>query len=133
MKKGTTMQDRISLCGDNCTYCPRFNAHTKEELQQVAKLWYRLGWRDTIVSEDDIKCPGCNPNKQCSYNLIDCTWEHEVKHCRSCFEYPCQKIERMLKKSREFKLICQEKCTDQEYAVLEKAFFEKHINLGKED
>ncbi|WP_303870322.1 DUF3795 domain-containing protein [Acetobacterium wieringae] len=127
------MQDRITLCGDNCTYCPRFNAHTQEELKQVAELWYHLGWRDRVVSPDEIKCPGCNPNKQCPYGLIDCTWEHEVRHCNQCVEYPCQKIERMLRKSREFKTMCQEICSDQEYAVLKKAFFEKHINLGKKD
>lgn len=125
------MQDRFTLCGDNCTYCPRFNAHTKEELRQVAELWYRLGWRDHIVSEEEIKCVGCNPNKACTYDLIDCTWENGVRHCNQCFKYPCDKIKMMLKKSKEYKKICQEKCTDQEYAVLEKAFFEKHINLEK--
>lgn len=30
--------DKITLCGDNCTYCPRYNAHTNEELERVAEL-----------------------------------------------------------------------------------------------
>jgi hypothetical protein len=126
------MQDRITLCGDNCTYCPRFNAHTSEELKQVAELWYRVGLRDRIVSEEEIKCIGCNPGKQCTYALIDCTWENGVRQCSQCPFYPCDKIKMMLKKSKEYKKICQEKCTAEEYAVLKKAFFEKHINLEKD-
>ena len=44
------MENRITLCGDNCTYCPRFLAKTEEELQEVAKLWYRVGLRSLYLS-----------------------------------------------------------------------------------
>lgn len=37
------MEEKITLCGDNCIACPRYNAHSKEELRQVAELWYRVG------------------------------------------------------------------------------------------
>lgn len=49
---------KITLCGDNCIECPRYNAHSEEELRNVAELWYRMGWRDHIVSNEEIKCEG---------------------------------------------------------------------------
>ena len=43
------MKEKITLCGDNCIMCPRYNANTNEELKAVAELWYKFGWRNTIV------------------------------------------------------------------------------------
>lgn len=40
---GEIMGEMITLCGDNCTECPRYNAHTDEELRSVAELWYKVG------------------------------------------------------------------------------------------
>ncbi len=61
------MENRITLCGDNCTYCPRFLAKTKEELQEVANLWYRVGLRDHVVSTAEIACEGCSSHKTFTY------------------------------------------------------------------
>lgn len=44
------MKEKITLCGDNCIECPRYNAHTEEELKAVAELWYKVGWRECVVS-----------------------------------------------------------------------------------
>ena len=30
------MKEKITLCGNNCIECPRYNAHTDEELNIVA-------------------------------------------------------------------------------------------------
>jgi hypothetical protein len=37
----------------------------------------------------------------------------------------------MLKRVEEYKEICKTKCTQEEYDILEKAFFEKEVNLNK--
>lgn len=29
------MEERITLCGDNCIECPRYNAHSEAELKRV--------------------------------------------------------------------------------------------------
>lgn len=47
------MEEKITLCGDNCIECPRYNAHTDEELQAVAELWYRVGWRENRYKRRD--------------------------------------------------------------------------------
>ena len=61
------MEERITLCGDNCIECPRYNAHSEAELRNVAELWYRVGWRDMVVSNEEITCTGCSSHKDCTY------------------------------------------------------------------
>ena len=57
------MNEMITLCGDNCLFCPRYNARTEAERKEVAELWHRIGWRTTVVSGDEIACNGCNAQK----------------------------------------------------------------------
>lgn len=125
------MKEKITLCGDNCLECPRYNAHTDEELKAVAELWYRVGWRKTIVSNEEIACSGCPSHKQCTYQLVECTKEHDVDKCNQCGEFPCMKINNMLESSAKYKTRCKEVCSEQEYIVLERAFFDKENNLMK--
>lgn len=60
--------EKITLCGDNCLECPRYNTYTDEELNKVAKLWHKVGWRDRVVSNEEIRCVGCSSDKQCTIN-----------------------------------------------------------------
>ena len=123
------MEDKITLYGYNCIACPRYNAHSKEELEQVAKLWYRVGWRDRIVSADEIACSGCSSHKQCTYGLVACIKEHQVNKCNQCIEFLCNKITDMLEQSKMYQSKCEEVCSQEEYEQLEKAFFDKENNL----
>lgn len=125
------MYEKITLCGDNCIECPRYNANSDEELKKVAELWYRVGWRNSIVSNKEIGCLGCSSHKQCTYHLVECIKKHNVEKCNQCNEFPCQKILDMLIRSKEYQEKCMEVCTEQEYASLEKAFFDKENNLRK--
>ena len=125
------MEEKITLCGDNCMACPRYNAHSDDELKAVAQLWYKVGWRECVVSNEDIVCNGCSSHKKCTYQLVECTKEHGVNKCNQCSEFPCDKIRDMLERSGEYKRKCKEICSDQEYIILEKAFFDKENNLKK--
>lgn len=125
------MKEKITLCGDNCIACPRYNANSDEELQAVAELWYRVGWRDRIVSSEEINCTGCHSHKQCTYQLVDCTKEHEIEKCNQCNSYPCDRISQMLVRSKEYQVRCKEVCTPDEYKQLAKAFFDKKNNLAR--
>ena len=62
--------EKITLCGDNCCKCPRYLAKTNGELEKVAELWFRIGWRDRIVPIEEIRCTGCTSHKQCTYCLV---------------------------------------------------------------
>ena len=125
------MEEKITLCGDNCLCCPRYNAKSDDELEKVAELWYRISFRDKIVSNDEIKCDGCSSHKKCTYNLVECTHNHNVEKCNMCNEFPCDKINDMLKRSKEYQKKCREVCSEEEYKTLEKAFFDKENNLKK--
>jgi len=125
------MEEKITLCGDNCMECPRYNAHTNEELTAVAELWHKVGWRTHIVSNEEIACNGCSSHKQCTYQLVECTKEHRVSKCNQCDEFRCAKIHAMLERSAEYEKRCKEVCSEQEYSVLKKAFFDKENNLKK--
>ena len=123
------MNELITLCGDNCRECPRYNAHTREELRSVAELWHRIGWRTTIVSCEEIACTGCSPHKECTYQLIRCTKAHGVQKCSDCAAFPCQRIRELLARSAAYQRRCREVCTPGEYAALERAFFQKERHL----
>lgn len=123
--------EQITLCGDNCLECPRYLAKTDAELKKVAELWYRIGWRDTIVLVDEIKCSGCSSHKNCTYHLVECVKENGVEKCNQCSKFPCDKIETMLKRSHDYQEVCRKLCTEKEYTMLEKSFFNKEENLKK--
>lgn len=131
MKNNYDRMKKITLCGDNCIECPRYNAHNNDELQKVAELWYKVGWRDKVVSNEEIACTGCSSHKECTYDLVNCTKMHNVQKCNQCLEFPCKKISDMLERSRVYQQHCEKVCTKEEYVMLEKAFFDKENNLKK--
>lgn len=73
-----------SVCGDDCAVCPRYVARTEEELHATAVFWHRAGWRDRVVSNEEIRCTGCGSRATCSFMLLPCAREHGVDACREC-------------------------------------------------
>ena len=123
--------EKITLCGDNCLECPRYLAKTNRELEKVAELWFRIGWREKIVSIDEIKCSGCSSHKQCTYHLVECTKKNNVEKCNQCSQFPFNKIDDMLRRSNEYERKCREVCTAEEYQMLKSSFFNKKQSLSK--
>ena len=122
-------QPIYSCCGDDCAVCPRFQASTAEELRQTARFWHEVGWRDHIVSNDEIRCSGCGTRQRCTFMILPCMKEHAVSKCKDCDRYPCEKIEDMLKRSQINAAECRAHCTDEaEWKMLERAFYEKEKN-----
>ena len=104
---------------------------TDEELFNIATLWYKIGYRDKVVINNEIKCNGCTIKNFCRYNIIDCTQKHSVQNCGECSEYPCSKIIKAFEKTMLFEPKCKEVCTEQEYEIMSKAFFCKKHNLDR--
>ena len=57
----------IAACGNDCAACPRYTASpyekTGDELTHTAQLWMKIGYRDHVVSSEEIsylwqRCPG---------------------------------------------------------------------------
>ena len=119
----------ISACGNDCSVCPRHMPKTDEELHKTAELWYRLGLRDCVVTNDEIKCFGCKPDNRCRYDVVNCAAEKEIENCGQCGEYPCSKIELAFETALTYEPMCKERCTAEEYTIMRKSSLEKKKNL----
>ena len=123
----------ISVCGDDCAVCPRYLARTDEELHETAVFWFETGWRDHVVSNEEIKCTGCGCRATCSFMLLPCTKEHNVAMCYECTDFICDKVSDTLNGSNEKMIRCRENCeSDREFELFKRAFYEKEKNMRKE-
>lgn len=129
MEHAETLSPILSVCGDDCAVCPRFLAETEEELHETALFWYRCGWRNRVVSNDEIRCRGCGTRPSCTFQLLPCVREHGVKKCSSCPEFECEKVKDTLTRSAKKQQQCRAACeNEREYALLCRAFYEKEKN-----
>lgn len=123
----------IAACGNDCSACPRYVSHpyekTDTELRHTAELWMKIGYRDHIVSKEEISCNGCKPGNWCRYHVVKCCEGKGIKTCAECDEYPCSNMKDCFSVTNSFEPKCREVCTAQEYESLKKAFFEKEQNL----
>lgn len=119
----------IAMCGDNCTYCPRYVATESGEhtaLEKVKELWVRLGLRDPDSPVEDMACHGCMPENRCAYSgLRACVRARGHENCGVCEGYPCNLIDGMLDQSKKLKSHAVRVCTQEEMEMLHKAFFLK--------
>ena len=89
--------DRIlAACGNDCSACPRYVLHpfekTEEELRRTAELWAKIGYRDHIVTNEEIACNGCKPENWCRYRVVKCCEDKGIRTCAECDAYPCENI-----------------------------------------
>lgn len=119
----------IGICGDNCTFCPRYTATQnggKTEFEKVKELWVRLGLRDHDFPVQDMACNGCLPENRCAYGeLRKCVVGKAIENCGWCDDYPCNLIKASFMKSENLRSYANKVCTHEEMDVLHKAFFSK--------
>ena len=86
----------IAACGNDCSACPRYVAYpyekTEAELWHTAELWMKIGYRDHIVTNEEISCKGCRPENWCRYHVIKCCGDKGISNCSQCELYPCDNI-----------------------------------------
>ena len=128
------MEKIIAACGNDCSVCPRYVKHpyekTEAELRHTAELWMKIGYRDRVVSNEEISCTGCKPENWCRYHVAKCCDEHGIGTCGECREYPCERIQECFAVTKSFETDCRKACTEAEFRQLETAFFEKVKNLS---
>ena len=119
----------IGICGDNCSFCPRYIATqsgSMEELEKVKELWVRLGLREADFPAEGLKCKGCKPENNCAYKeLRSCANDRKVKNCGFCNEYPCKIVKNAFEKTEKLRLHAEMVCTRDELDILDKTFFSK--------
>ena len=125
----------IAACGNDCSACPRYVTHpygkTREKLRHTAELWMKIGYRDRVVSEEEIACTGCKPENWCRYRIVKCCHDRGIESCAECGAYPCADMEDCFRVTLSFEPKCRQVCDEREYEQLRKAFFEKRENLGR--
>lgn len=119
---------KIAICGDVCSECPRYKATKANDITEFAKtarLWYKAGYRDKIASAEELKCNGCSKELKCAHEINTCEYLGNKKNCGECDFFPCDKINMAFRKADISKEICRKKCTDEEFQMLNRAFFMK--------
>ena len=134
LKGKTDMAEKIiAACGNDCAVCPRYNKapyeKTEEQLKHTAELWYRIGYRDRIVSSEEISCTGCMADNWCRFGIAACAAEKNVRYCSGCDQYPCDTVLACFETAGSFSENCRTACTKEEFENIRKAFFEKRKNL----
>ena len=123
----------IAACGNDCAACPRYTkppfGKSAGELHKTAVLWHKIGYRNSVVSNEEIACTGCTVDNWCRYNIVKCVSEKQIDNCGQCENYPCEKITDCFKVTKSFIPACQAACSDEEFAMMKRAFFEKEENL----
>jgi hypothetical protein len=123
---------KLASCGNDCNHCPRFLATQSGDLNKlcgVARLWNRIGYREKIVSPEEIACHGCASSNWCRYGIRQCVIEMGVSNCGECDDFPCRNILGAMEKTLTFEKSVRERCSVEEYELLHKAFFLKRENL----
>ena len=123
-------ENLIMPCGDNCAYCPLHLAQTDEDLRRAAEIWFKLGTTKELLTAENIRCYGCETRHACS--VKKCIKRRGVEKCVLCPDFPCEMISPPPEKAEEHKKKYREICTDAEYEMYCKAFFEKEANLRKQ-
>ena len=121
--------DMNGVCGDNCTYCPRYTATQnggKIELEKVKELWVRLGLRDHDFNIKEMACHGCIPQNNCPYpDLCKCVSGKAHENCGFFFFFSCKLLNKVFDKSEKLESFAAKVCTREEMDTLKKAFFSK--------
>lgn len=125
------MEKIIAACGNDCAACPRHLPKTDAELKHTAELWQRIGYRDRVVSNQEIACSGCRPGNWCRYGIVECATARMIHHCGECREYPCARFEDCLHVTESFASDCATACDAEDMQTLKRAFFEKENNIAE--
>ena len=95
-------------------------------------MWERVGWRNRVLSPEEIKCGGCKTVKWCRYNEIrECAIKKQIDNCGECNKYPCGKLNVVFEKTVKYMEECKILFSEKDFHVLSKAFFTKKENLDQ--
>ncbi len=125
------MHKRIAACGNDCSACPRLLPKAEAQLRRTAQLWKDIGYRDSVVSAEEIACRGCTPGNWCRYGIAACADARAIEGCWACGEYPCERLEECFRTTESFRGACLKACSEAEWTALREAFFCKRENLEK--
>lgn len=99
-------------------------------MRRTAELWAKIGYRDHVVTNEEIACNGCKPENWRRYHVVKCCEDKGIRTCAECDAYPCESMKECFQITKSFEPMCRRVCTDEEFGRLKRAFFEKEENLA---
>ena len=129
---------KLAFCGNDCNICERYiatrsgDAVQAVQLEEVAVLWKRLGYRDSIEPPEKMACYGCSSALWCRFGIKECSLQSKAANCGRCGEYPCGKIETMFHWNLMHAERMKDKCSKKDYDRLLNVPDTKKQNLDKE-
>jgi hypothetical protein len=99
------MSKIVAMCGLICSDCIAFLATQKDDDIMRAKVVEAWSTENVRFELKDIDCDGCavggRLHKFCSVcEVRNCGLERGVANCAYCDEYPCEKLEKVLRSFR---------------------------------
>ena len=125
---------KLAFCGNDCNVCPRYIATLsgdEEQLKEAALMWKRAGWRDAVLSPEEIVCHGCSSVSWCRYGIRECALEKGVDNCGKCQDYPCEKLLKAFERTESYAKNIKESFSKEDYECFQKAFFLKKESLDR--
>ena len=125
---------KTGCCGDICEICPRYTATKSgdlKRLEEVAKLWKIVGWRDDRVAPKELTCYGCASVSHCDLGMKDCVLERGIDNCGQCHEYPCARLLDIFENNKKEAGICKSQFSSKDFQIFQEAFFSKKERLDK--
>jgi hypothetical protein len=126
---------KIGVCGDNCSYCPRYIATLSgdiKEFEKVKELWVRMGWSDESFPAENLVCYGCTTEVKCAYpQLRSCAAGKKISNCGLCDDYPCELANAAFKRTESLESVARGVCSEEEMDILNKAFLHKKNTLDR--
>lgn len=104
------MSEMIARCGFKCHACMAFkdNNMTPADQARVAEGW--LKYFGLTVSPETIRCNGCMAQDRGGYDfpsltcpIAPCVVERGLDNCAACADYPCAKIEELMRVCEQVK------------------------------
>ena len=104
------MEKMISYCGLVCSACPALlatKANDDGKRKEVAELWSKqYGF---VLKPEDISCDGCLADGRLlgycgTCEIRKCAREKKFINCADCKDYPCKKLDVILKSASHAKI-----------------------------
>jgi len=97
---------RIAVCGLNCSECDIFRASDNPEIAQRIVNWFKEE-RHIDVKIEDIHCLGCREDRTKHWSpdcwiLRCCVDEKGLEFCYQCEDFPCEKLSEWAKENKKY-------------------------------
>ena len=108
------MEEVTAFCGIICNNCPAFIATVNDDIEHKKEIADSWSSDDKLLEPEDVECEGCIVGdyklmKLCNNcDIRPCVLEKNIKNCAYCYDYPCERLDKIFKLSPQPKETLEE-------------------------